>query len=191
MGSQSGGGVVGAVDRDVAVSRPDEFEDGLLLAPGELELRVAAVGVDDDQVVLADGGRLEDRGVLADGDFEPAGVLQGVGQVECLFAVAVVLALAARQQEDLGAVRDLLLRLRPAATQATGRRQGQADEGKSLHGSGSWPARPAWSDQRTVGSAGCGREILSGIESNRSVARPRARSQASAGDRSYPGVIAS
>ena len=55
-------------------------------------------------------GRLEDRGVLADGDLEPAGVLQGVRQVKCLVAVAVVLALPAREQEDLRAVGCLLLR---------------------------------------------------------------------------------
>ena len=62
------------------MSRANELEERLLLARGELELGVAAVGDDDDQVVLADGGRLEDRGVLADGHLEPAGVLQGLAR---------------------------------------------------------------------------------------------------------------
>ena len=102
-------GVIGAVDRDVSVAGPDEVEDRLLLARGEFELVVAAVGVDDDQVVLAHGRGFQDRGVLADRDLEPAGVLQGAGQVQCLVAVSVMLALAAREQEDLGAVGRFLL----------------------------------------------------------------------------------
>ena len=37
------------------MARLDVIEQGLLLGLGELELGVAAVGVDDDQVVLAHG----------------------------------------------------------------------------------------------------------------------------------------
>ena len=76
--------------------------------------------VDDDHVVLADGRGFQDGGVLADRHLEPAGVLERAGQVQCLVAVTMMLALAAREQEDLGAVRHFLLgegRLRRTARQ--------------------------------------------------------------------------
>ncbi len=137
------GRIVGAVDRDIAMAGMHELEEGLLLAAGELELGVAAVGVDDDQVVLADGRRLEDRGVLADGHFKPPRVLQDVRQVECLVAVSVVLPPPAREQEDLGAVRARPSGPWPAArTRMTipgsGRRRRDASRQWLLEG------RPAW-----------------------------------------------
>ena len=54
-------------------------------------------------------GRLEDGGVLADRDLVAPGVLQGLGEVECLVAVAVVLPLAAGEEEDPGPAGGLLL----------------------------------------------------------------------------------
>ena len=127
------GRVVGAVDRDVPVSRANEVEDRLLLAGRELEFVVAAIGGDDDQVVLADGRRFQDGGVLADRDLEPAGVLQRAGQVQCLVAVSVMLALAAREQEDLGAVGRFLLRQGRVRWR---NRQDQAhdDDSRLIHG---------------------------------------------------------
>ena len=97
-------------------------------------------------------GVFEDGGVLADGYLEPAGVLQGARQVKCLFAVAVVLALAAREQEDFRSIGRLLLSHgRRRARQRTS--QGQANHGDSVHGSGSCPDGPLG----RISSVGIGR----------------------------------
>jgi hypothetical protein len=50
------GGVVGAVDRDVAVPGLDVVEQRLLLRAGEHVLGVAAIGVDNLQVILVQDG---------------------------------------------------------------------------------------------------------------------------------------
>src|SRR5262249_8143201 len=153
-----------------SVTGADELEDRLLLAAGELELGVAVVGGDDDQVVLADGGGFEDGGILTEGHLEPARVLQGTGKVECLVAVAVVLPLAAREQEDLGPSRGLLLGL-GRLRQETSQEQAQADDGESFHESGSFPPQRVGlfrSVQR--GSSGLDWRIATGSRSDRVVA---------------------
>jgi len=77
----------------------DPVDQGFLLARCEFELVVASVGVDDDEVVLVHRGSLEDRGVLVDGHFVPPGVFQGMGEVQCLIAIAVMAALSSGQEE--------------------------------------------------------------------------------------------
>ncbi len=110
----------------------------MLLAFGKLEFGVAAVGVHNDQVIFADGRGFQDGGILADGHLEPAGILQRSGQVQCLFAVTVVLALAAGEQEDLGAIRHFLLSFGRLG-QATGQDYAQTEDSSSTHGRCSLP----------------------------------------------------
>ena len=62
---------------------------------------LAAIGVGDEQVVLAQGGRLQDGGVFTDGHFVAPRVLQRLGKVKCLIAISVVLPLSAGKQYTL------------------------------------------------------------------------------------------
>ncbi len=89
------------MDRDIAAAGADKLQQRLLLGLGVLELGIAAVGVGDDQRVLADGRRLEDGRILAQGYLETSRVLQQLGKVECLIAVTVVLPLATGKKVDL------------------------------------------------------------------------------------------
>ena len=70
--------------------------------------------------------REQERGVLDDRDLIPPCVFQRVRQVQCLVAVAVVLALAAGQEEDLGSIGSLFL---GEGRADDGEREGQRQRG--------------------------------------------------------------
>ena len=127
------GPVIGAMDRDIAVAGPNEIENRLLLAGCELELVVAAIGHDDQDVVFTDRGRFQDGGVLTDCNLEPAGILERGRQVQCLIAVSVMLALPAGKHEDLGAIGHFLLR-QGRMRQEARPDHAQTDDTRSTHG---------------------------------------------------------
>ena len=102
-------------------------------------LGLAAVGVDDQDVVLLSAGVSSKAASSQMRDLVAAGVFQGVRQVQCLVAVTMVLALAAGEDQDLGPVGDLLLgqageaarNARVRAAPRTGRvRTGATPEGR-------------------------------------------------------------
>ena len=98
-----------AMDRDIPVAGSDEIENRLLLAGCEFEFVVATVGHDDQDVIFTHGRSFHDGGFFTDCHLEPAGILERSGEVQCLIAVSVMLALPARKQEDLGAIGHFLL----------------------------------------------------------------------------------
>lgn len=109
-----------------------ELQKRLLLGPRVLELRVAAVCVGDDQRVLPDGRGLENGGILAQGHFITTGVLQQLGKVKCLVAIAVMLPLAAGEHVDAGTARGFLLG--PGHTgQAANQNQGNTGDARLFH----------------------------------------------------------
>ena len=127
------GGVIGAVNRDVAVSGANELEDRLLLAGVNLNSSSRRSAVTMSRSYLLHGRRFQDGGVFADRDLEPAGVFERAGKVQCLIAVSVMLALAARKQQDLGAVGHLLLG-QGRVRRATRQDHAQDDDSWSTHG---------------------------------------------------------
>ena len=73
-----------------------------MLGLGVFELGVAAVGVGDDQRILANRRGFQDRRIFTQGDLETSRVLQQAGKVECLITVTVVLPLSAGKKINLG-----------------------------------------------------------------------------------------